>query len=88
MEGDSSGYPSNVKEPGGGKPDYSLEVDRVVCISCLNRGFQALGRKSVFPDKPPVDTRDTCPTVYEGLGVNGFYCVRWGDELNGDLHSR
>ena len=75
MEGDSSGYPSNVKEQGGEKPDYSLGVDRVVCIPCLDQGFQVSGRKSVFPDKPPVDTRDTFPTVYEGSGVNSFHCV-------------
>ena len=87
MEGNSLGYPSNVKEQGGGKPDYSLEVDRVVCILCLDWSFQALDRKSVFPNKPPVDTRDTCPTVYEGSGINGFHHVRGGDELNWDLHS-
>ena len=75
MEGDSSGYPSNVKEQGGGKPDYSLGVDRVVRILCLDWGFQALDRKSVFPNKSPVDTRDTCPTVYEELGINGFHRV-------------
>ena len=88
MEGDSSGYPSNVKEQGGGKPDYSFGVDGVVCIPRLDRGFQALGRKSVFPDKSPIDARDTRPTVYEGSGVNGFHCMRRDDELDWDLHSR
>ena len=88
MKGDSSGYPSDVKEQGGGKLDYSLGVDRVICISCLDRSFQVLGGEFVFPDKSPVDTRDACPAVYEGSGVNGFHRVRRCDELNRDLHSR
>ena len=41
----------------------------------------------MFPDKPPVNARDTCPTVYEGLGVNGFHHVRGSNELNWDLYS-
>ena len=61
MEGDLLGYPSNVKEQGSGKPDYSLGVDRVVCISCLDRGFQALGREPVFPDKSPVEQEILAP---------------------------
>ena len=75
MEGDSSGYPSNIKEQGGGKLDYSLGVDRVVHISCLDWGFQVLGRKSVFPDKSPIDAGDAHPIIYEGLGINGFHHV-------------
>ena len=47
-----------------------------------------LGGEFVFPDKSPVDTRDACPAVYEGSGVNGFHCVRRCDELSWDLHSR
>ena len=88
MEGDSSGYPSDVKEQGSGEPDYSLGVDGVVCVSCLNWGFQALSRELVFPDESPVDARDTCPTVYEGSDVNDFHHVQRANELNWDLHSR
>ena len=87
MEGDSSGYSSDVEEQGGGESDYSLGVNGVVHISGLDRGFQTLCREFVFSDKPPVDAKDTCPTVYEGLGVNGFHHVRGSDKLNGDLHS-
>ena len=47
-----------------------------------------LGREFVFPDKSPVNARNTRPTVYEGSGVNGFHHVQRGDELNWDLHSR
>ena len=88
MEGNSVGYSSNVKEQSGGELDYPLGVDGVVHISCLDWGLQALGGEFVFPDESPVDARDTCPTIYEGLGVNGFHRVRRGDELNWDLHSR
>ena len=88
MEGDSLGYSSNIKEQGSGKLDYSLGVDGVVHVPCLHWGFQVLDRKFVFPDKSPVDARDTCPTIYEGSGVNGFHCMRRGDELDWDLHSR
>ena len=75
MEGDLLGYSSNIKEQGKGELDYSLGVDGVVCVPCLNQGFQALGRELVFPDKSPVDARNTCPTIYEGSGVNGFHHV-------------
>ena len=40
----------------------------------------------MFPDKPLVDARAACPTVYEGTGVNGFYRVQGDDELNWNLH--
>ena len=80
--------PMYVKEQDSGKPDYSLGVDRVVCISCLNQDFQALGGEFVFSDESPVDARDTCPTVYKGSGVDGFHCVERIDELNWDLYSR
>ena len=88
MEGDSLDYSSNVKEQGGGKPDYSFGIDGVICVPCLDWGFQVLGRKFVFPNESPVDARDACPTVYEGLDVNSFHRVRRCDELNWDLHSR
>ena len=88
MEGDSLGYSSDVEEQSGGEPDYPLGVNGVVRVSGLNQSFQALGREFVFSDKPPVDARDTCPTIYKGSGVNGFHRVRGSDELNRDLHSR
>ena len=88
MEGDPLGYSSNVKEQGGGEPDYPFGVDGVVHIPCLDRDFQALDRKFVFSDKPPVNAGDACPTIYEGSGVNGFHRVRRSDELDWDLHSR
>ena len=47
-----------------------------------------LSREFVFSDKSPVNIGDTCPTVYEGSGINGFHHVRGSDELNGNLHSR
>ena len=53
----------------------------------MYRGFQALGRESIFPDKPPVNARDACSTVNEGLGINGFHRVRGDDKLDWDLHS-
>ena len=40
----------------------------------------------MFPDEPPVETRDTCATVNEGAGVDGFQGVRWFDKLDRDLH--
>ena len=75
------GYSSDIEEEGGGKPDYSFRVDRVIRISGLNRGFQALGRDSLFPDKSPVDAGDACSTVNEGFGFNGFHHVRGNDKL-------
>ena len=75
MEGDSSSYSSNIKEQSSGELDYSLGVNRVVRIPGLDQGFQALSREFMFLDKFPVDARGTCPTVYEGSGVNGFHRV-------------
>ena len=88
MEGDSSGYPSNIKEQGGGELDYSLGIDGVIHIPCLDQGFQVLGRKFVFPNESPVDAGDACSTVNEGFGFNGFHHVRGNDKLYWDLHSR
>ena len=87
IEGGSADYSSDVEEQGSGEPDSSFGVDRVVHVSGLDRGFQALGRDSLFPDKPPVDARDACSTVDKGSGVNGFHRVRGNDKLNWDLHS-
>ena len=70
-----AGYPSDIKEQGSGEPDYSFGVDRVVHVPGLDRGFQALGRDSLFSDKPPVDAGDTCSAVDKGSGVNGFHRV-------------
>ena len=42
----------------------------------------------MFVDKFPVDTGDACPTVYEGLGVDGFHRVQRNDKLDWNLHSR
>ena len=67
--------------------DHPFGVDRVVRISGLNWGFQALGGDSLFPDKPPIDTGDACSTVDKGSSFNGFHCVRGDDKLNWDLHS-
>ena len=75
MEGDLAGYSSNVKEQSGRELDYSLRVDGVIRVPCLDWGFQALGRKFVFPNESPVDARDACPAVYEGSGVNGIHHV-------------
>ena len=75
MEGDSAGYSSDIEEQIGRELDYSLRVDGVIHVSCLDRGFQVLGREFVFPNKPPVDAGDACSTVYEGSGVNDFHCV-------------
>ena len=82
------GYPSDVEEQGGGEPDYSFRVDGVVRVPGLDWVFQALGRDSLFPDKPPINTGNTCPTVDKGSGFNGFHRVRRDDELDWDLHSR
>ena len=49
------GYSSNVEEQGGGEPDYSFGIDRVIRVPSLDWGFQVLGRESMFPDEPPVD---------------------------------
>ena len=87
MEGDSSSYSSDVKEQSSGELDYSLGVNRVVRIPGLDRGFQALSREFMFLDKSPVNARDTCPTVYKGLGVNGFHRVRGDNKLDWNLHS-
>ena len=43
MEGDSSGYSSDIKEQSGGELDYPLGVDGVVRVLCLDQGLQALG---------------------------------------------
>ena len=82
------GYSSDVEEQGGGEPDHSFGVDGVVRVSGLDWGFQALGRDTLFPDKPPIDAGDTCPTVDKGFGFNGFHRVRRDDKLYWDLHSR
>ena len=87
IKGNSAGYSSNVEEQGGGEPDHSFGIDRVIRISCLHRGFQALGRKFMFPDKLPIDTGDACSAVNEGLGINGFHHVRGDNKLDWDLHS-
>ena len=81
------GYSSNIEEQGGSEPDYSFRVNRVVCVLGLDRGFQALGGDSLFPDKPPVDTGDACSAVDKGTSFNGFHRVRGDDELDWDLHS-
>ena len=81
------GYSSDVEEQGGGELDYSFGVDRVVRVLGLDRGFQVLGRDSLFPDKPPVDAGDASSTVDKGSSVNGFHCVQRDDKLNWDLHS-
>ena len=88
MEGDLSGYSSDIKEQSSGELDYPFGINGVVLVPGLYWGFQSLGREFVFPNKSPVDARDACPAVYEGPGVNGFHCVRGDDELNWDLHSR
>ena len=75
MEGDSAGYSSDIEEQIGRELDYSLRVDGVIRIPCLDRGFQALGREFVFPNEPPVGAGDACSAVYEGSGVNGFHHV-------------
>ena len=82
-----AGYPSDIEEQGSGEPDYSFGIDRVIRVPGLDRGFQALGRKFVFPNESPVDAGDACSTVNEGSGVNGFHCVQGDNELNWDLHS-
>ena len=75
IEGGTAGYSSDVEEEGGGELDYFFRVDGVVRVSGLNRGFQALGGNSLFPDKPPVDAGDACPTVDKGSSFNGFHHV-------------
>ena len=75
MEGDSSGDSPDVKEQGGGEPDYPFGVNRVVRVSGLDQGFQTLGGDPLFSDKSPVDTGDACSTVDKGSGVNGFHRV-------------
>ena len=69
MEDDLLGDSSNIKKQGSGKPDYSLGIDGVIHVSCLNRVFQALGGEFVFSNESPIDARDTCPMIYiQGLG--------------------
>ena len=87
VEGGSTGYSSNIEEQGGGESDYPFGVDRVVCVPGLDRGFQALGRDSLFPDKSPVNAGNACPAINKGSGVNGFHRVRGDNELNWALHS-
>ena len=33
-----------------------------------------------------VEARDICPTINEGVGVNGFHSVQWYDDLQRDSH--
>ena len=42
MEDDSLGDSSDIKEQSGREPDYSLGIDGVIRISCLNWSFQVL----------------------------------------------
>ena len=82
-----AGYSSDVEEQGGGKPDHSFGVDRVVRVSGLDGFLEMFGGDPLFSDEPPVDAGDACPTVDKGSSFNSFHCVRRNDELNGDLHS-
>ena len=40
----------------------------------------------MLSDESPIETGDTCATVNEGAGVDGFQSVRWFDKLDWDLH--
>ena len=75
MEDNLLGDSSNIKKQDSGKLDYSLEIDGVIRVSCLNWVFQALGGEFVFSDESPIDERDTCPTIYKGSDVDSFYRV-------------
>ena len=40
----------------------------------------------MFSDKLPVNARDVCTTINQGMSVNDFQRVRGGDELQRDSH--
>ena len=70
-----AGYSSDVEEQGGGKPDHSFGVDRVVRVSGLDGFLETFGGDPLFSDEPPVDAGDAHSAVNQGSGFNGFHSV-------------
>ena len=86
MEGDFSGNALDIEEEGGSETNYSLAVNGVVGVSCIDGFLQPSSGEEMFFDESPVETGDACATVNEGVGVDGFQDVRWFDKLDLDLH--
>ena len=85
MESDFLGNTLNVEKESGGEVDYSLAIDGVISVSCVDGFLQPCSRKRMFSDKPPIKAGDTCATINECASVNGFQGVRWFDKLNWNL---
>ena len=75
MEGDLLGDFLDIEEEDGGEMDYSLAVNEVIGIPCIDWFLQPGGREGMFPDKSPIEAGDACATVNKGMGVNGFQGV-------------
>ena len=53
MEGDLLDDSFNVEEEGGGETDYSLSVNGVIGVSCIDWFLQPGDREGMFPNKSP-----------------------------------
>ena len=67
MEGNLPSNTFDVEEEGGGEADYSLAINGVIGVSCIDWFLQPSGGEGMFSDKPPVEAEDACATVYEGV---------------------
>ena len=66
--------------------DQSLLVFGEISIANEDRSDK-FGQWELMPSSELiVEARDICPTINEGMGVNGFHSVQWYDDLQRDSH--
>ena len=70
-----------VGKEGAGEADFPVFVQDLINVLYFNGDIKFCGRKGVFSDKLPVDARDVCATVNQGMSVDNFQHVERGDEL-------
>ena len=70
-----------VGKESASKADFPIFVWGLVDVLYFDGDIEFCGGEGVLSDKLPVDARDFCTTVNQGMSVNDFQCVERGDEL-------
>ena len=75
MEGSFLSDPFDVKEEGGGEENLPIFVGGLVYVVDNDGGFELISGELVFLYKSPVNARDFCAAINNGMGVDGVDCV-------------
>ena len=70
-----------VDKEGAGEVDFPIFVWGLVDVSYFDGDIKFCGGKGVFSNKLPVNARDVCATINQGMSVDNFQCVERDDEL-------